>query len=208
MTCPATSCSAKCRPLALALGWVALVLVVRVVFDGWPGGVELATLVAVVAGWVVLQGRRAGAVDREQVRFDAVTDTDETSAQIARARAVLTESLAQLRESFQVLVMAEFEEPRDRQHYIEQAMIALQSEDTVGQLLDHARERALRLEKVAELLSSLTEACESRAGESDARRLASIEARLKEVSDAIHEMSRLPQPVQQGSLASGPVQLF
>ena len=74
------------------------------------------------------------------------------AAQIARARRLLESSLAQLRESFLALAdrnPAALDTEYGRQHF-ERAVIALQSEDTVGQLLTLTGRRAEELERTLE----------------------------------------------------------
>ena len=74
------------------------------------------------------------------------------SGQIARARRLLESSLAQLRESFLALTdrdPAALDTDHNRQHF-ERAVIALQSEDTIGQLLILTGRRAEELERTLE----------------------------------------------------------
>jgi hypothetical protein len=74
------------------------------------------------------------------------------SGQIARAQRLLASSLAQLRESFLALAdsnPAALDTEVGRQHF-ERAVIALQSEDTVGQLLTLTGQRAEDLERTLE----------------------------------------------------------
>ncbi|MFZ4499621.1 MAG: hypothetical protein ACOYMX_07945 [Burkholderiales bacterium] len=74
------------------------------------------------------------------------------SGQIARAQRLLGSSLAQLRESFMALAnsnAAALDTEHGRQQF-ERAVIALQSEDTVGQLLTLTGRRAEDLERTLE----------------------------------------------------------
>lgn len=143
----------------------------------------------------------------------AAEHTESIAEQIARAHRLLESSLAQLRDCF--LAMADISrvaldtEP-GRQHF-ERAVIALQSEDTVGQLLTLTRQRAEDLERshaqaralVAEIMACPDQQGAPQSAQSDRdARLAALCAILK-LPD-----SGLSPAVGQRTLAPGALQLF
>jgi len=146
-----------------------------------------------------------------QVPTDARVES--ISEQIARAESLLSASLAQLRESFLALADVDQAAPdarleRERLH---QAVIALQSEDAVGQLLAGARHRVEQLELTLSRARALTDDFGTTEDRPDltpasegrhANRLAALRAVL-----AMPERS-VQATVSQRAISPGPTQLF
>jgi hypothetical protein len=140
-------------------------------------------------------------------------DNVETIAeQIARAQRLLTGSLSQLRESFCAIASGgavALPDGADRLHF-DRAVVALQSEDTVAQLLERARQRVEELELAvaqARALVSRFEACADRSvtpPSPTARR----DAQLSELIAVLQPPAPATQTVRQSAVAPGPLQLF
>ena len=143
----------------------------------------------------------------------AAAENPETIAeQIARAQRLLTGSLSQLRESFCAIASggaAAFPDGADRLHF-DRAVIALQSEDTVAQLLERARQRVDELERTvaqARVLASRVEACTDRSVP-PAAPTARRDEQLSELIAVLQPPEPATQPVRQSAVAPGPLQLF
>lgn len=129
--------------------------------------------------------------------------------QIDQAQGMLANSLGVLREAFAAFAAHQTGviEPREP---FDHAMIALQSEDMVGQLLDHTRGRIARLAKLArlqdqlisDLIVAVAEHCH------DPAKLAEFHTRFASHADALTDLSQLRQPVKDSGDDTGPVQLF
>ena len=128
--------------------------------------------------------------------------------QVDQAQAMLAQSLGLLRECF--AAFAENDGQATQGRHLERAMIALQSEDMVGQLLDHTRARIAKLAKVAQLQDRLiSDLANTLAQHSNSTaQLAQFEARLAQNVKDLIELGNLRQPVADGLDDSGPVQLF
>jgi len=127
---------------------------------------------------------------------------------IDQAQAMLANALGVLRECFSGLAGDGAGAVSSVQ--MERATIALQAEDTVGQLLDHTRLRLSKLARlaqlqdrlIAELSAELVARCD------DPALLAQFEARVADIVAGLMALAELRQPVQNGEGESGPVQLF
>lgn len=151
-------------------------------------------------------------------RVRGIAPSDDTrgesiSEQISRAESLLAASLAQLRESLLGLAEADPATPdlRFRRDHLDQAVIALQSEDTVGQLLSTARCRVEQLELCLSRARALVEdigAATDRLDQpnslegSHADRLAALRAVLAP-PEALTRTT-----VSQRTLTPGPTQIF
>lgn len=133
--------------------------------------------------------------------------------QIARAQRLVESSLAQLRESFLALAdisPAALDTEPGRYHF-ERAVIALQSEDTVGQLLALTRQRAEDLER--SLAQARTLIGEIVPGPDHLRAPQAAQACCDTRLAALCAVLNLPEAglsptVKQSSVAPGAMQLF
>ena len=131
--------------------------------------------------------------------------------QVDQAQAMLAQSLGLLRECFSAFAEKGGESSQGR--HIERAMIGLQSEDMVGQLLDHTRVCIARLAKVTQMQDRLiTDLASTIAQHSttpaELATLAQFETRFEQNIKDLVDLGNLRQPVIDGLDDSGPVQLF
>lgn len=125
--------------------------------------------------------------------------------QITRAQALLADSLGQLRESFTALLALQAGGWAASPH-LERAIVALQSEDLVSQLLAHT---SGRMERLTQAVCHLHEATHTLAATPDEKnQREALEATLRKVVYLLQAEQGQGQPVLQQNVTSGPVQLF
>lgn len=213
------------NPLRLALAPAAGLFITALLWlvDGQPSTATLLALAAMTAAWSVSVARsRPMASPTEAAReidtlmahcgSSGLAQLATTTEQISRAQDLLNQALGHLRENFAAIAMAEpgAQGQSERLQHLEQAVIALQSEDMVGQLLEHIRRRTEQLGDVLERLGPVTRALArdvALAGRDEVR-MRWIGTRLREATDALNALGRMSQPVAQQKVASGAVELF
>ncbi|MEY3201549.1 MAG: hypothetical protein RIR70_1099 [Pseudomonadota bacterium] len=129
--------------------------------------------------------------------------------QVDQAQAMLAQSLGILRECFEAISGMPSPDPRHIEH-LDRAMIALQSEDMVGQLLDHTRLRLSRLARLSQLqhqlitllAAALTQHCQ------DTALLKELEKGIEDTIKGLIDLAEWRVPVKDDASEGGPVQLF
>lgn len=133
--------------------------------------------------------------------------------QVARAQRLLAASLTLLRDSFVSIADDEYATlPADsirRQHF-ERAVIALQSEDSVGQLLELIRQRTEKLERAVSRARSLVGECGEEPPQNGSHAPCPLcsGTRFAELRAALRVPDTASQSVTQSQVAPGHTQLF
>ena len=142
----------------------------------------------------------------------ALAQLESLVEQLARANRLLRESFGQLREHF-VGALASDDDAQGRagrERHLQAAMVALQCEDTVGQMIDGIGLRSARL---AEILRAMAPAAAELALEAavetqDAASRKRIACRLQASVEALNDTVRLAPSVNQTNVCSGPIEFF
>jgi hypothetical protein len=132
-------------------------------------------------------------------------ELDATAEQIRRAQELLAAAMKHLRESFAAMASVPSTSEGHAQHrlQLEEAVIALQSEDAVGQVLDNVRVRTVRLRGLVEGLGPVALALAAQDGAERAP-----EAGLREALLTLKQMRKTPPSVSQRRVAAGTVDIF
>ncbi|RYF75317.1 MAG: hypothetical protein EOO22_05095 [Comamonadaceae bacterium] len=130
-----------------------------------------------------------------------LSEIEHTAEELARAGLLLTGAMAVLREKFAAALAAntELADPAECHRQLEAAMIALQCEDALTQMLDGLRQRTLSMAGVLRDVVSPQAA--------DPTPFA-VAPRLLRAVTALDAHGARPGPVRQMEAIAGPVELF
>lgn len=128
-------------------------------------------------------------------------EIEHTAEELARATLLLTHAMTVLREKFAAALAANTHaaDPAECRGHLEEAMVALQSEDALTQMLDAIRGRTLRL---ADVLRDVVRPQAAHPAP------AAVAPRLLRAVAAMDAQAARPGPVKQTEAAAGVVELF